>query len=102
MYDGKKIIPGLIIFFLEACAPTRSGTMREWKEPGIYVSQSPKLRLTRRSVWSPRITSVSTTRTCWTDWKESVVRKGGTIYVASNKKKYIDEPEPHLHELSHG
>jgi hypothetical protein len=85
MYDGKKIIPGLIIFLILVSYPlwnnAVSGKMN-------YV---PKLKVPadKKECVEPKDYIRLNHKNLLDDWKESVVRKGGRSYLASNKKVYV-------------
>jgi len=85
MYDGKKIIPGLIIFLALASFPlwynAASGKMK-------YVPK-PKLPADKKECVEPKDYIRINHKNLLDDWKESVVRNGATTYLASNNKKYL-------------
>lgn len=85
MYDGKKIIPGLIIFVALVSFPlwhnVGSGKMN-------YVPK-PKPPADKKECVEPKDYIRINHKNLLDDWKESVVRNGGTTYLASNKKKYL-------------
>ena len=84
MYDGKKIIPGLIIFLALVSYPfwhnAASGKMG-------YVPK-PKIAADKKECVEPKNYIRVNHKNLLEDWKESVVRKGGRVYLASNKKTY--------------
>ena len=85
MYDGKKIIPALIIFLALVTSPlwynVASGKMK-------YVPK-PKLPADKKECVEPKDYIRINHKNLLDDWKESVVRNAGTTYLASNKKKYL-------------
>jgi hypothetical protein len=84
MYDGKKIIPSLIIFLGLVTSPfwynATSGKTG-------YIPK-PKISPDKKECVEPKNYIRINHKSLLDAWKESVVRKAGTIYVASNKKKY--------------
>jgi hypothetical protein len=84
MYDGKKIIPGLVIFLALVTAPlwynAASGKMSYVPKPEIPVDK-------KECVESKTFIRVNH-KNLLDDWKTSVVRNGARIYQASNKKTY--------------
>ncbi len=86
LYDGKKIIPGLVLFLGLFTFPLwhnlASGKMD-------YV---PKLKLPtdkdKKECVEPKDVIRVRHKTLLEDWRNSVVRNAGKTYVASNKKKY--------------
>jgi hypothetical protein len=84
MYDGNKIIPGLIIFLGLVTSPlwynAASGKMSYVPKPEIpsdkkeCVESKAFIRVNHKNILD--------------DWKTTVVRNGARIYQASNKKTY--------------
>jgi len=85
MYDGKKIIPGLLIFLGLVTSPlwynAVSGKAR-------YVPK-PEIPAGKKECVEPKAYIRINHKELLEDWKESVVRKGGTTYTAGNKKRYV-------------
>ena len=85
MYDGKKIIPGLIIFLGLITLPL-------WYNAASgktgYLPK-PKLPADKKECVEPKNDIRIIHKDLLADWREAVVRKGGTIYVARNHKKYL-------------
>jgi len=85
MYDGKKIIPGLIIFLGLVTSPlwynATSGKIS-------YIPK-PKIPAEKKECVEPKNYIRINHKNLLDDWKESVVRKGATTYLASNKKSYL-------------
>jgi len=84
MYDGKKIIPGLVIFLGLVTAPlwynAASGKMSYVPKPEIPADK-------KECIESKTFIRVNH-KNLLDDWKTSVVRNGARIYHASNKKTY--------------
>jgi len=84
MYDGKKIIPGLILFLGLVTYPL-------WHNAASgktgYVPK-PKIAADKKECVEPKNYIRINHKNLLDDWKESVVRKGATTYLASNKKTY--------------
>ncbi len=85
MYDGKKIIPGLIIFLGLITSPFWYNAVSGKTD---YIPK-PKLPADKKECVAPKDIIRIVHKDLLEDWKESVVRKGGTTYLASNKKRYI-------------
>jgi hypothetical protein len=87
MYDGKKIILGLIIFLGLITYPiwhnTVSGKARYVPKPELPADKTKK-----ECVESKAFIRVNH-KQLLEDWKTSVVRNGLTTYQATNNKKYI-------------
>ena len=85
MYDGKKIIPGLIIFVALVSFPL-------WHNMGSgkmnYVPK-PKPPADKKECVEPKDYIRIHHKDLLEDWKESVVRNSGTTYLATNKKRYL-------------
>ncbi len=85
MYDGKKIIPGLILFVGLVTSPfwynAASGKMG-------YVPK-PELPGDKKECVEPKAYIRVNHKNLLEDWKESVVRNGARTYKASNNKNYI-------------
>ena len=84
MYDGGKIISGLIIFLGLITAPlwfnAASGKMGYAPKPEIPAD--------KKECVEPKAFIRVNHKTLLEDWKTSVVRNGATTYLASNKRKY--------------
>jgi hypothetical protein len=84
MYDGKKIIPGLVVFLGLVTAPVwynaARGKMSYVPKPEIPADK-------KECVESKTFIRVNH-KNLLDDWKTSVVRNGARIYQASNKKTY--------------
>ncbi len=84
MYDGKKIIPGLVIFVGLATAPlwynAASGKISYVPKPEIPADK-------KECIESKAFIRVNH-KNLLEDWKISVVRNGARIYQATNKKTY--------------
>ena len=85
MYDGRKIIPGLIIFLGLVTYPfwhnLASGKVS-------YVPK-PKLPADKKECVEAKEYIRINHKSFLEDWKESVVRKGGRTYLATNKKTHL-------------
>ncbi len=88
MYDGKKIIPGLIIFVGLVTSPlwynAMSGKLGYVPKPEI----APEILKAKKECVEPKAFIRVNHKNLLEDWKESVVREGVRIYRASNKKTY--------------
>ena len=87
MYDKSKIIPGLLIFLALVTSPV-------WYNAASgKTNYAPKLELPtdkdKKECVEPKNTIRTNHKNLLQDWRESVVRKAGTVYVASNKKRYV-------------
>jgi len=85
MYDGKKIIPGLIIFLGLVTSPL-------WYNAAsgkISYIPKPKIPAEKKECVEPKKYIRINHKNLLDDWKESVVRKAATTYLASNKKRYL-------------
>jgi hypothetical protein len=84
MYDGKMIIPGLVIFLALVTAPlwynAASGKMSYAPKPEIPAD--------KKECVEPKAFIRINHKNLLEDWKTSVVRNGARIYHASNKKTY--------------
>jgi len=84
MYDGKKIIPGLLIFLGLVTYPlwhnTMSGKMG-------YVPK-PKIAPDKKECVEPKAFIRVNHKDLLEDWKQSVVRMGQRTYQSSKKKAY--------------
>ena len=85
MYDGKKIIPGLIIFLGLITLPL-------WYNAASgktgYVPK-PKAPADKKECVEPKNDIRIIHKDLLADWREVVVRKAGTIYIAGNRKKHV-------------
>src|SRR5512139_3473417 len=84
MYDGKKIIPGLLIFLGVITYPIWHNTV---SGKASYVPK-PEIPADKKECVEPKAFIRINHKTLLEDWKTSVVRNGTTAYLASNKKKY--------------
>jgi hypothetical protein len=86
MYDGKKIIIGLIIFLGLVTIPiwynAASGKISYVPKPELPADK------TKKECVEPKNFIRVNHKQFLEDWKASVVREGGRTYQASNKKKY--------------
>jgi hypothetical protein len=85
MYDGKKIISGLLIFLGLVTSPFWYNAASEKMD---YVPK-PKLPPDQKKCVEAREYIRVNHKNLLEDWKESVVRKGATTYIASSKKRYL-------------
>jgi cytochrome c len=84
MYDKSKIIPGLVIFLTLVTAPL-------WYDAAsgkIGYVPKPKIPADKKECVEPKDYIRVNHKNLLEDWKESVVRRAATTYVASNKKRY--------------
>ena len=82
MYDGKKIIPGLIIFVGLVALPLWYNLVSG--KTG-YVPK-PEIPADKKECVEPKAYIRVNHKNLLEDWKESVVRKGVRIYTASNRR----------------
>jgi hypothetical protein len=86
MYDGKKIILGLIIFLGLITYPvwhnTVSGKMSYIPKPELPTDKA------KKECVEPKTFIRVNHKDLLEDWKASVVRDGMRTYQASNQKKY--------------
>jgi len=85
MYDGKKIIPGLILFLALVSYPLWNNAVSGKMS---YIPK-PKPPADKKECIEPKNYIRVNHKNLLDDWKESVVRKGGRSYIASDKKIYI-------------
>lgn len=84
MYDGRKIIPGLILFLGLVTYPFwHNGVSGKTG----YVPK-PKLPADKKECVEPKAYIRMNHKDLLDDWKTSVVRRGRRTYLASNKKSY--------------
>jgi hypothetical protein len=84
MYDGKKIIPGLIIFVGLVTFPLWYNAVNG--KTG-YVPK-PERPVDKKECVEPKAYIRVNHKDLLEDWKESVVRNGLRTYTASNQKIY--------------
>ncbi len=84
MYDGKKIISGLMIFFGLITLPLWYNAASGKAD---YVPK-PKLPADKKECVEPKNDIRIIHKDLLADWREAVVRQGGTTYIASNHKRY--------------
>ena len=84
MYDGKKIVPGLIIFFGLMTYPIWNSAVNG---KAGYIPK-PKISPDKKECVEPKAYIRVYHKELLEDWKTSVVRNGTRIYVATNKKRY--------------
>ena len=84
MYDGKKIIPGLILFLGIITYPIWHNTVSGKTD---YVPK-PKVPVDKKECVEPKALIRLNHKDLLDDWKMSVVRSGIRTYRASNKKIY--------------
>jgi len=84
MYDGKKIIPGLVLFLGLVTSPLWYNMVSG--KTG-YVPK-PEIPADKKECVEPKAYIRVNHKDLLDDWKTSVVRKGARIYRASNKKTY--------------
>jgi hypothetical protein len=88
MYDGKKIIPGLIIFLALVSFPlwhnAGSGKMNYVPKPEI----SPEILKDKKECVEPKAYIRVNHKDLLEGWETSVVRNGMRTYRATNKKTY--------------
>ena len=85
MYDGKKIIPGLIIFLGLVTYPFWHNTV---SGKTAYVPK-PEIPKDQKECIEPKAYIRVNHKALLEDWRNAVVRDGELTYVAGNKKKYI-------------
>ena len=85
MYDRGKILSGLIIFMILVTSPLWYNAVAG--KTG-YVPK-PKLPADKKECVEPKEQIRVNHKTLLEDWKQSVVRQGGRIYIASNKKPHV-------------
>ncbi|MBS3920072.1 MAG: sulfate reduction electron transfer complex DsrMKJOP subunit DsrJ [Deltaproteobacteria bacterium] len=84
MYDGKKIIPGLILFLGIVTYPIWHNTV----SGKIDYVPKPKIPADKKECVEPKALIRVNHKDLLDDWKMSVVRSGIRTYQASNKKIY--------------
>ncbi|EPR40246.1 cytochrome c family protein [Desulfovibrio sp. X2] len=84
MYDGSKIIAGLIVFLALVTFPF-------WNNFGAKHWKEPELQLPPKSVATQCIESTQWMRDnhmkLLNDWRDSVVREGNRIYISKTDHK---------------
>lgn len=85
MYDGKKIIPGLIIFLGIMAYPLWHNAISG--KTG-YIPK-PKIPADQKECIEPKEYIRVNHKTLLEDWMEAVVRRGAITYAAKNKKTYM-------------
>ncbi len=85
MYDKSKILPGLIIFLALVTSPL---WYNAFAGKSGYVPK-PKLPVDKKECVEPKDEIRVNHKILLEDWKQSVVREGGRIYTAANKKTYV-------------
>jgi len=84
MYDGNKIIPGLIIFLGIMTYPIWYNTA---SGKAGYIPK-PKIPADQKECVEPKSFIRVNHKTLLEDWKTSVVRNGTRVYLAGNRKSY--------------
>lgn len=84
LYDGKKIIPGLIVFLGLVTYPV----WHNLASGKINYVPKPKLPADKKECVEPKEVIRINHKTLLEDWRNSVVRNAGKTYVAYNKKTY--------------
>jgi hypothetical protein len=85
MYDGKKIIPGLLIFLGLISYPIWHNA---YSGKAGYTPK-PELPKDKKECIETKEYIRVNHRELLDDWKASVVRQGARTYEAGNKKKYL-------------
>ena len=85
MYDGDKIIPGLIIFFCLISFPVLYTAL---KGKFAYVPELEIVTSEKRCVEQAKFMRVEHMNLLKNYWRDSVVREGYRIYTASDGKEY--------------
>jgi len=84
MYDGKKIIPGLLIFLGLITYPIWHNNV----SGKTSYAPKPEIPADKKECVEPKAFIRVNHKNLLDDWKTSVVRNGVRTYQASNKKRY--------------
>jgi hypothetical protein len=88
MYDGNKIIPGILIFLILITLPiwynAFTGKTGYMPKPKI----EPKILAEKKQCIEPKDYIRVKHMDLLKDWRESVVRSNNRVYIASDKKRY--------------
>ena len=85
MYDGNKIIPGLVIFLALVSFPLWYNTV----SGKAGYAPKPEIPKDQKECVEPKAFIRINHKTLLEDWRNAVVREGQINYVASNQKKYL-------------
>jgi len=88
MYDGKKIIPGLLIFVGLITFPVWFHGGKAASPPDIKLDTPTIQQLKEKRCLEPTAYMIAHHMELLNDWRDVVVRRGDRIYVASDGKQY--------------
>jgi len=84
MYDGGKIVAGLVIFLAVVTSPIWYNVVTG----KAGYKPEPKIVGQEKECMAPKEWMRAMHMTLLNDWRDSVVRQGNRVYVASNGKAY--------------
>jgi len=84
MYDGGKIVAGLVLFLAVVTSPIWYNVVTGKAE----YKPEPKIVTQEKECVAPKAWMTAMHMTLLNDWRDSVVREGNRVYVAANGKAY--------------
>ena len=88
MYNGKKIILGLVIFVLLVTSPVLANIGKQNEPPEIDLDTPAISQLEQRQcVESPEYMLANHMRTL-NEWRDKALREGKTVYISDSGKEY--------------
>ena len=88
MHDGKKIVPGLLIFLGLVTFPVWFNGGKAASPPDLKLDTPAIQQLEEKRCLEPTAYMSARHMRLLQDWREAVVRRGDRIYVASDGKEY--------------
>ena len=89
MYDAKKIVPGLLIFFGLVTFPLWYSAGKATPPPDLKLDTPAIQELKEKKCIEPTAYMRANHMELLDYWRNSVVRQGDRIYVASDGKEYF-------------
>src|SRR4030042_637897 len=88
MYDGGKIITGLVVFVGLVTFPLWSNVGKASKKPDPKIDTPVIQQLAEKKCIEPKALMQAEHMKILNDWRDSVVRDGNGIYVSSSGKSF--------------
>ena len=96
MYDGGKIVAGLIVFLAVVTSPIWYNVVTGKAE----YKPEPKIVTQEKECVAPKAWMTAMHMTLLNDWRDSVVREGNRMYVAANGKAYNMSLQRYVYAVS--
>jgi hypothetical protein len=88
MYNGKKIVMGLVIFVLLVTSPILANVGRDNAEPDISTDTPAIAQMTDKQCIESKEYMLANHMQMLNEWRDKAVRNGQTVYISDSGTEY--------------